>query len=82
MKDALDLILKKLEQSDARLNSIDVTLAKQHVSLTEHIRRTEILESEVRPIKHHVSMVQGAIKFIGLLSTAFAIALAVKSFFD
>lgn len=79
MKDALDRILDKLEQSDARLNSIDVTLGKQHVSLEEHIRRTALLETEIKGIKHHVSMVQGVSKFIGILGTAVALAAAVKA---
>lgn len=79
MKDTLDRILNKLEQSDARLNSIDVTLARQHVSLDEHIRRTALLETEVKGIKHHVSMVQGVSKFIGVLGTAFALAAAAKA---
>lgn len=34
-----------------RLNSIDIILAKQHVTLKEHIRRTEILEEAIRPSK-------------------------------
>lgn len=32
-----------------RLGSIDTTLAKQHESLKDHIRRTEILEKAVSP---------------------------------
>jgi len=60
-------IENKLDRIDARLNSIDVTLVAQHVSLKDHIRRTEILENEVKPIQKHVAMVNGALKFIGLL---------------
>lgn len=65
----LELIDNKLEKINERLGSIDSTLAAQHVSLREHIRRTELLEEDVKPIKRHVSMVQGAMALIGLLAT-------------
>lgn len=64
----LDKIEKKLDVVIDRIGSIDVTLAKQHVSLTEHMRRTELLESDIAPIKKHVAMVHGALKLIGLVA--------------
>jgi RecB family endonuclease NucS len=51
-----------------RLGSIDITLAKQEEHLAEHIRRTQLLEEDMVPVKEHVQQVNGAIKFIGLLS--------------
>jgi len=66
MSDRIDKIFDKL-------GSIDVTLAEQHVTLKEHIRRTEILENQIEPIKKHVNMVNGALKLIGLLGVVAAI---------
>jgi hypothetical protein len=51
-----------------KLSVIDTTLAAQHETLKEHIRRTELLESDVAPIKRHVNMVEGIVKFITLIA--------------
>ncbi len=59
----------KLDRVVERIGSIDSTLAAQHVSLSEHIRRTNILEDKLAPVEKHVAMVGGAIKFIGILAT-------------
>lgn len=64
----LNRIEEKLDDTNDHLASIDVTLAAQHVSLKEHIRRTTILEQEIRPIKKHVDMMNGALKLIGVLA--------------
>jgi len=75
----LERIEQKLDDSNDHLASIDVTLAAQHVSLREHIRRTAALEQEMKPIKKHIDMVSGALKLIGLLAAIGAIYEAVKS---
>lgn len=61
-----DSAMSKMEKILDRLNSIDTTLASQHEILKEHIRRTEILEREIEPIKKHVNYVTGVLKFIAL----------------
>lgn len=58
----------KIDKIAERINSIDVTLAKQHEQLKEHIRRTNILEQKLEPVEEHVAMINGAFKFIGILS--------------
>lgn len=68
----------KLDKVVDHIASIEVTLAKQHTSLEEHIRRTNILESKVEPIEKHVNMVQGAIKLILILSAAAGILAVFK----
>ena len=78
----MDDIRKKLDKIDDRIASIDVTLAAQHVTLKEHIRRTELLEADVRPIKDHVTRMQGAIKLITIISLGVTLAVAVKSLFN
>lgn len=81
LKDSLIRIEDKLEKLAEQNAEQNVILGKQSVILDEHVKRTNILESTIKPIQHHVSMVQGAFKFIGLLATAFAIAAAIKSFY-
>lgn len=53
----LDRIHDKLDILDEKLNSIDKTLAEQHITLKEHMRRSEaneksveLLKSELKPI--------------------------------
>ncbi len=59
----------KLDRVVERIGSIDATLAAQHVSLKDHIRRTNILEGKIAPIEKHVNMVGGVFKFFGILAT-------------
>ncbi len=63
----------KLDKVYDKLSSIDATLAAQHVTLEEHVRRTNLLESKVEPIEKHVTMVNGAIKFIMLVGVIIGI---------
>lgn len=49
-----------------KLGSIDNTLIEQHVTLKDHIRRTELLEARIPPIEKFMSMVTGAVKLIVL----------------
>lgn len=66
--DPIVRIENKIDKLSDRMSSIDVTLAAQHVSLKDHIRRTSLLEGAVIPMQAHVSRVEGAIKFIGFIS--------------
>lgn len=65
----LDKIEDKLDIVSDKIASIDKTLAAQHVSLQEHIRRTNILENKLEPVERHVTMINGVLKAIGLLAT-------------
>jgi archaellum component FlaC len=58
---------QKLDKILNDVGEIKVVQAAQHVTLQEHIRRTELLEEDIKPIKKHVNMVEGALKFIGLM---------------
>ena len=76
----LDLILDQIKQvrkisedSDKRLDKIDVTLASQHVILDEHIKRTELLEQKMEHVDRHVNMVNGALKLIGFVGIVVAL---------
>lgn len=73
----LERIEKKLDDSNEHLASIDVTLAMQHESLRVHIKRTNKLEDELKPIRRHVYMVQGGMALLSLLGI---IAGILKSF--
>lgn len=71
MADGDDRIIRienKIDKISDKIGSIDVTLAAQHESLKEHIRRTNLLEKDMTPIKTHVDMVHGVLKFFGFVS--------------
>lgn len=69
----LERIEKKIDDSNEHLSSIDITLAEQHISLREHVRRTNLLEQEIRPIKVHVSRVEGALKLLAIMASLIAL---------
>ncbi len=73
-------IEKKLDDSNEHLAAIDVTLAAQHESIKDHIRRTELLEINLEPIKKHVDMFNGVLKFIGILASIGIITEALHLF--
>lgn len=71
--DRLNRIESKIDKLSDHLGSIDATLAAQHVSLVEHMRRSDALERQMEPIKKHVSMAHGALKMISLMGIGAAI---------
>jgi hypothetical protein len=71
--DRIIRIENKIDSVKETLSDINVTLAAQHESLKDHIRRTELLESTVEPLKKHVAAVSGALRLLGLVVGAFAI---------
>lgn len=70
-------IENKIDKVVEHIGSIDVTLSAQHVSLAEHIRRTNALEAKVQPIEKHAAMVSGALKLIGMMSVIATIAMGI-----
>lgn len=84
----LEKIDEKLEKMDDKLGNIDVTLVAQAADLKYHIKRTtlaekrmEHIESQLEPIKKHVSMVHGAFKVIGVAASALAGAAGLAKLF-
>lgn len=70
----LERIEAKIDDSNDHLASIDVTLASQHASLREHIRRSNMLEAKMAPVERHVNRVEGALKLITLAAALAAVA--------
>lgn len=58
----------KLDKVADDISHINVTIAKQEVSLKEHIRRTDILEDKIVPIEKHMIMFNGVLKFVGVVA--------------
>jgi hypothetical protein len=64
-----DRIERKIDKIADHIGNIDVTLAKQEVTLADHIRRTELLEEKMSPVEKHVNMVHGVLKAIAAIGT-------------
>ncbi len=75
-------ILDKLDEMDKRLDNIDVTLAKQHVSLEEHIKRTNLLEEKLDPVEKHVHGVNVILKLFGGIALLLAAFESFKNLFS
>ena len=74
----------KLDKIEETLFRIDKTLVKQEANLSEHMRRTELLEGELKhlgkefePVQDHVKNVKFMFKtglvFLGAVGTVLAI---------
>jgi len=59
---------ERLEKIETTLHSIDKTLAINTEHLSEHMRRTKIIESELGPVVKHVQQMQGAAKLLAILA--------------
>jgi len=68
MDERIIRIEDKIDKVVEHIGSIDSTLAAQHVSLKDHIRRTEILEQTVRPMVKHEQMLLGIVKLVMILA--------------
>ena len=77
----LERMEKKIDDTLEHMSSIDVTLAMQHTSLADHIRRTELLENDLKPIKNHVAMVHGGLKLLGLIALVVGVILSIRNLF-
>ncbi len=66
----LERVLEKLDDIREEVGKIEVTLAVNTSSLAEHMRRTEILEEQHKALSRKVTIAEGAIKLVGLMSAA------------
>ena len=58
----------KIDKILEHIHSMDITLARNTDSLELHVKRTNILESQVKEVQRHTHLVEGGFKLLGLLS--------------
>lgn len=75
-------VLDKLDKLDTRIDNIDITLAKQHLSLEEHIKRSNMLEAKLEPVEKHVNSVNAVLKFAGGIAILLAAFESIKNLFS
>lgn len=55
----------KIDSVKDILSSVNVTLASQHESLKEHMRRTELLEKQIAPIQRDLDTRKSLMRILG-----------------
>jgi hypothetical protein len=57
-----------MEHLDTRLDSIDITMTRNTLSLEEHVKRTNMLEERMKPVEKHVEVMNALAKLsVGML---------------
>jgi hypothetical protein len=67
MEQKIDRLIDKVDKIEDTLVKQEVNLARLTVSVEEHVKRSNNLEEALKPVQRHVVLVEGALKFIGLL---------------
>lgn len=73
-------ILDKLDKLDNRIDNVDITLARQNITLEEHVRRSEANEEILKIVKNESDIrlrhlesykdkLLGALAILGVLGT-------------
>lgn len=84
MEKRLDRLEGKIDKTLDSIAAIDKTLAAQHVSLLDHIRRTELLEAAIQPLEKRMERVKGVGFFLTFAVTIFGgigTVLGIASYF-
>lgn len=78
----------KIDKISDKIETINLTVAKQEENLQEHMRRTEIAEKsiellheEIRPLKEYSDKARAAVSMIIALSSIVLFFLSVAQFF-
>lgn len=69
-----DRLIRVLEKMEERLDNLDTTMVKNTLSLEEHVKRTNLLEEQIKPIKKHVDMVNAGAKIASAITGAALVA--------
>ena len=60
-----DELHTRLDHLDKKQDEMNETLVRNTVSLELHIKRTDMLEAEIKPMKSFMSVVNAGLKIIG-----------------
>lgn len=84
----INLIYQKVEVLDMRLDSIDKTMVRHEENLRTHMKRSDHLEAliehldkDFKPVQKHVIMIEGILKFLGVISILASIAAGLVEIF-
>lgn len=69
LEEKIDKVDEKVDKLNEKLASIDKTLAINTESLIEHMRRTNLIEAELKPVSKHVTLMESAFKVAGVIGS-------------
>ncbi len=72
-------LINKVDEMLEKMGDMNVSIAKIQIDVAHHIKRTDLLEKQVGPMKEHASELKGAVKFLKLLAVIVAIVEACRS---
>ena len=75
----LEKIDRKLEKIDERIDNIDKHLAVYNSQLRYHIKRTDMIEKDIEPLKVHLNKTHGILTFIGVIATVITVVATIVS---
>ena len=79
MKRELDKLYNKVEKIDEKLDTVNTHLAVYNEQLIIHIKRTDLLEKELKPVVEHVSKVKLILNILmTVLSSSAAVGIIYK----
>lgn len=85
VNDFLERVYDRQEKLVDSVHEINITLAKQHISLEEHIRRSQaaeeaiaIMRTELKPIESHVVVMKAIMKIGAALLSSASILYIIK----
>lgn len=67
IKNTLKAIFEKLEQIDEKQAGMSSVQVRHEENLREHMRRTDLLEKEFKPVREHVLQMRGMGKVLMIL---------------
>lgn len=70
--DKIERILEKVNDIDVKLGKHEIILEKNTDSLIEHMRRTDLLEEQIKHVEKHVTRIEAAYAFFLKLCAFFA----------
>lgn len=77
----IDSIEKKIDKNSEHIGEINITLAKQHVSLEAHMKRSDLLEKQVALAEKKVYTMEGTFKMMMSLGVALGVVSALIKYF-
>jgi 3-keto-L-gulonate-6-phosphate decarboxylase len=91
VRDTLHELKDDVKSVKSDISDINITVAKQHVSLDEHMRRTEVneksiqhLKEAIKPLETHVATFGALAKLIGIfaaVATVVGVILSLAEYF-
>lgn len=82
MDKQLERVETKVDSVVESISNINVHVAEIKKDLKYHIKRTDILEAELKPIKRHVALMQATFKLLGMSVSLAVIVEAVVSLLE